>query len=105
MRFLATRPLACAYVLGLAALLAAPGRSEAQGIVSPDGPNGFLRLYPPDHGWGLWQDCAVIPRTYSYQYNYRYNQPCHFRVVGPDGRTYWRTTVRGLPMGMQWLSR
>jgi hypothetical protein len=33
-----------------------------------------------------------------------FNRPCHFRVVGPDGKTYWRTTVRDLPLGMPWPS-
>lgn len=105
MRFPATRRLAFGGVLVLAALLSAPARSGAQGIVSPDGPNGFLRFYPPDPGWACRLHRDPIARTYSYLYDYWYNQPCHFRVVGPDGRTYWRTTVRGLPLGMQWLAR
>ncbi|HMB03607.1 MAG TPA: hypothetical protein VKP69_07685 [Isosphaeraceae bacterium] len=105
MRFQAPRTPAFVRILGLTALLAAPNYSEAQGVISPNGPNGFLRLYPSDQGWGFRSHCVAIPRTYSYQYNYWYNQPCHFRVVGPDGRTYWRTTVRGFPWGMQWLAR
>jgi hypothetical protein len=45
-----------------------------------------------------------IPRTYSYYYSPWLNQPRHFRVRRPDGTTYWTSTVRGLPIGYQWLA-
>ena len=91
-------PLAC--LLGLISQLASPARSGAQGVISPDGPNGFLRAYPVYRDRGFRPHPDVIPRTYSYQYHPWYNQPRHFRVVGRDGRTYWRSTVHGRPMGM-----
>jgi hypothetical protein len=46
-----------------------------------------------------------IPRTYSYYYSPWLNQPRHFRVRRPDGTTYWTSTVRGLPIGYQWLAQ
>jgi hypothetical protein len=59
----------------------------------------------PHHPW--W-NCLTsydgIPRTFSYYYSPWLNKPRHFPVVGPDGKTHWRSTVRGLPMGYQWLA-
>jgi hypothetical protein len=104
MMFYTSRSLPFASAVGLVAMLVASNRSEAQGVISPDGPNGFLRPYPVYREAVFHAHRLAIPRTYSYQYNFRYNQPYHFRVVGPDGKTFWRTTVRGLPMGMQWLA-
>jgi hypothetical protein len=46
-----------------------------------------------------------IPRTYSYYYSPWLNQPRHFRVQRPDGTRYWTSTVRGLPIGYQWLTQ
>jgi hypothetical protein len=80
---------------------AAPGRSSAQGVISPAGPNGFLRALPVYREQGYSPHHVIIPRTYSYQYQYRYNQPRHYRVVGRDGKTYWRSTVRDRPMGIR----
>jgi hypothetical protein len=95
-----------ACVLGLATQLAAPGRAQAQEpMVTPATPNAYLM--PPNRPHHLWHFLAPndgIPRTYSYYYSPWLNQPNHFPVVGPDGKTYWRSTVRGLPMGMQWLA-
>jgi hypothetical protein len=106
----ATYAVACA--LGLAAFFAAPGRALGQdgrcqgqeGVVYPADALAYQRTHRPH--W--WCNCLMpndgIPRTYSYYYSTWLNQPHHFRVVGPDGRAYWRTTVRGYPMGLQWLA-
>lgn len=56
------------------------------------------------HAWGFLGHTPPIPRTYSYLYNYHFNQPRHTRVRTPDGRTFWNTTVRGLPLGTPWPS-
>jgi hypothetical protein len=105
MRFHPARNLAFACVLGLASVLTAPARSRAQSGVCPDGPNGSLGHSRSHHGWCFHGRHDGIPRTYSYYYDPWFNQPCHFRVVGPDGKTYWRSTVRGLPMGTPWIGR
>jgi hypothetical protein len=96
MRFPSTRVLALACVFGLATVLAAPGLAQAQNVVYPGG--------QPHPAWGFHSQRYVFPRTYSYYYNPRFNHPRHYRVVGPDGRRYWTTTVRGLPMGTPWPS-
>ena len=105
LRFHPSCKLAWAFVIGLAAALAATDHAVAQEpMVPPPIPNAypapglFHRLchcLSPDDG---------IPRTFSYYYTPGLNQPCHFRVVRPDGTTYWTKTVRGQPMGYQWLA-
>ncbi len=97
-----TRAGAFARFLVLSASLAAPARVHAQTEVVPAGPISRVRHHLSHLGSGLHAEKAAIPRTYSYYYATWFNQPCHFRVVGPDGKTYWRTTVRGLPLGTPW---
>jgi hypothetical protein len=93
-----------AWILGLSALMAASTRSQAQDGVSPDVLIGQGR-HQLHHGWGVFHARRPpIPRTYSYYYNRWFNRPQHFRVVGPDGKTFWRTTVRDLPLGTPWPS-
>jgi hypothetical protein len=105
MRFHSTRARVYAWVLGLSALMAASTRSQAQDVVSPEVPTDQGRHHHLHHGWGFFHARPpAIPRTYSYYYDRWYNQPRHFRVVGPDGKIYWRTTVRGLPLGTPWPS-
>ncbi len=99
------RNLAWAFVVGLAAALAATDHAVAQEpLVPPPIPDAYpapgllhrlCHCLSPNDG---------IPRTFSYYYAPSLNQPCHFRVVRPDGTTYWTSTVRGLPMGYQWLA-
>jgi hypothetical protein len=102
MRSRTARSLTLSSVLGVAALLSMPARSPAQVAVTPAVPNGYVVPAQPHGGWGLGPRRPPIPRTYSYYYNTRFNQPRRVRVVGPDGRTRWRTTVRGLPLGTPW---
>jgi hypothetical protein len=105
MRSTRTRARVFTWVLGMSALVAGPASSRAHDL-------GFLYSGTdgapkdrPHHGRGLFHSrYPPIPRTYSYYYNTWFNQPCHSRVVGPDGRTWWRTTVRGLPLGAPWPS-
>ncbi len=106
MRFHTTRAGAFAWILGLSAVMGASNCSQAQEVIPAEGPvveqsqqHGLHRLWAHFHS-----RTPPIPRTYSYYYQTWFNQPCHFRVVGPDGKTYWRTTVRGLPMGTPWPS-
>jgi hypothetical protein len=92
-------------VIGLTLAFGATGHAGAQEVMTPSGCQdahpapGLLRrlcqCFSPNDG---------IPRTFSYYYTPRLNQPCHFRGVRPDGTKYWRSTVRGLPMGHQWLA-
>ena len=99
------RNLAWAFVVGMAAALAATDHGVAQELVVPPPiPNAYpapgllhrlCHCLSPNDG---------IPRTFSYYYTPGLNQPCHFRVVRPDGTTFWTSTVRGLPMGYQWLA-
>jgi hypothetical protein len=95
-------PLACGWVLCMAARAAVPTDSLAQDIVAPVVPIGNPGPYPTGHRWSFWHHHPVFPRTYSYQYDIWFNRPRHTRFVGPDGRAYWRTTVRGLPLGAPW---
>jgi hypothetical protein len=105
MRFHPIRTRVFAWVLGLSAVLAAPTRSRAQDYISPEDPTDQSQHHPLHHGWGFFHARRpAIPRTYSYYYDRWFNQPRHFRVVGPDGKTYWRTTVRDLPLGTPWPS-
>jgi hypothetical protein len=104
MRFYPTRARAFARALVLSALLVAPARVLAQADGSPAAPIGQGRHHLFHLGCCSHARGPAIPRTYSYYYNTWFNQPCHFRVVGPDGKTYWRTTVRGLPLGTPWPS-
>jgi hypothetical protein len=103
-RFHPARTRAVARALALSVLLAAPTRVSAQTDDAPAGPHGWLRHHLSNPAWGLHARKVPIPRTYSYYYAPWFNQPCHFRVVGPDGCTRWRTTVRGLPLGTPWPS-
>jgi hypothetical protein len=98
MRSRTTRSLTLFSLLGVAALLSLPAQSPAQVAV----PNGYVVPARPHLGWGFGPQRPPIPRTYSYYYNTRFIQPRRVRVVGPDGRTRWRTTVRGLPLGTPW---
>jgi hypothetical protein len=105
MRLPMTRARAMSWVLGLSTLVAASGRSQAQDVIAPGSPIEQSQDHGLRHLFGHFQSRRPpIPRTYSYYYNTWFNQPCHFRVVGPDGKTSWRTTVRGLPMGTPWPS-
>jgi hypothetical protein len=89
-----------ALVVGLAGLLAPPDHAEAQ---EPVAPPPFPTAYPisvgPHHWWSCLTANDGIPRTYSYYYTPSINQPIHFRVIGPNGKTCWRSAVRGLPLG------
>jgi len=101
-----SRNAALAFVVGLAAALAPTDHAFAQDpIVPPPVPN----VYTVPGRTHRWCDCFLpndgIPRTYSYYYSPWLNQPRHFRVIRPDGTTYWTSTVRGLPMGYQWLAQ
>jgi hypothetical protein len=87
---------AVSWALGLAVSGATPASTKAQGPVVAGQSHG--------HGGGLFFHRPVFPRTYSYVYPSRFNTPVHRKYVGPDGRTYWRTTVRGLPLGTPWPS-
>jgi len=93
-------PHASSWVLGLVLFAAAPTLSTAQDqlLVAPSGHAG------QHHGCGSHSSQAVFPRTFSYQYDSWFNRPRHTRYVGPDGQVFWRTTVRGLPMGTPWPS-
>jgi hypothetical protein len=105
MRFHPTWPQLFVWVLALSAVLTATARSQAQDIIYSDAPIEQLQPQPLRHGWGFFHSRRPpIPRTYSYYYDTWFNQPRHFRVVGPDGKTYWRTTVRDLPLGTPWQS-
>jgi hypothetical protein len=105
MRIYPTLVQGFASVLGLSAVLAVPTRSQAQDVVSPGVPIVQAQYQPLHHGWGFFHSRhPAIPRTYSYYYDTWFNQPRHFRVVGPDGKTYWRTTVRDFPLGTPWPS-
>ena len=96
-----TRPYA--WVLGLSVLLAASSRSQAQDVIYPEVQVDPGQHHPLHHGWGFFHSRPpAIPRTYSYYYDRWFNRPRHFRVVGQDGKIYWRTTVRDLPMGTPW---
>ncbi len=97
---------ALAFVVGLATSLAVPDQALAQDptVLPAATPNVYPISSRPHHWWSCLTANDGIPRTYSYYYSFRVNQPRHFAVVGPDGKTYWRTTVRGLPMGSQWLA-
>ena len=103
MRFHSTHARLYACVLGLSAAMSASTRSLAQDVVSPAVPIDQEKHH---HLHQLWDHFhrrqPTFPRTYSYYYDRWFNQPQHFRVVGPDGQTYWRRTVRGLPMGTPW---
>jgi hypothetical protein len=102
MRFRPLIPLACGWVLCLAAVGAMPTRSLAQDFVAPVVPIGNPGPYPTGHSWSLWHHHPVFPRTFSYQYDIWFNRPQHTRVVVPDGCVRWQTTVRGLPLGAPW---
>jgi hypothetical protein len=97
MRVDVSRTRTFARILGLVVLLRASDRSEAHGVIS-QGPNDFLRSYPVYPEWSFQSCCVVIPRTYPYHYQPRCNQPLDYRVVGSDGKTYWRSRVRDIPM-------
>jgi hypothetical protein len=100
MSFRSTR----ARALALAALLAAPTRVQAHDDGHHASRFAPLRRFASNHDWGVHAQSTPIPRTFSYYYAPWFNQPCHFKVVGPDGKTRWRTTVRGLPLGTPWPS-
>ncbi len=103
MPFRSTRARAIARALAPGAMLTAPTRSPAQTEVPPAGPIGRMRHHLSHWAEGLHAEKVAIPRTYSYYYATWLNQPCHSKYVGPDGHTYWRTTVRGLPLGTPWV--
>jgi hypothetical protein len=102
MRFRPPIPLACAWFLGLAALSAMPTRAPAQADITPIVPIGQPVPHPIAHAhkWGCCARLPAVPRTYSYQYDLWLNWPRHTKYIGPDGRKYWQTTVRGLPLGV-----
>ncbi|HEV3166868.1 MAG TPA: hypothetical protein VGZ22_22765 [Isosphaeraceae bacterium] len=101
MKRLPTFPIAVSWALGLAIMAAAPRRSMAQDLVCPVAPIDHGGHH---HGWHHHASPAVFPRTYSYQYDLWFNRPRHTRYLGPDGRVFWQTTVRGLPLGTPWPS-
>jgi hypothetical protein len=104
-RLYARRKLAWACALGLAALIAVERQAVAQQpMVPPGAPIAYPIPFRPQHLWDFFLPNDGIPRTYSYYYSPWLNQPVHFRVTGPDGRKYWRSTVRGVPMGLQWAA-
>jgi hypothetical protein len=104
MRSHPTRARALAGALVVSALLGSPARSPAQTEAEPAGPLGRIRHHLAHVASEFHAVKVPIPRTYSYYYATRFNQPCHYRVVGPDGHIYWRTAVRGLPLGTPWPS-
>jgi hypothetical protein len=91
--------------LGLSALMAWSTCAQAQDVLSPGGRAGPVRDHGTHHVLNFFHSrTPPIPRTYSYYYNTRFNQPRHSKVVAPDGTKRWRTTVRGLPLGTPWPS-
>ncbi|MGO9468532.1 MAG: hypothetical protein ACLQIB_19100 [Isosphaeraceae bacterium] len=103
--FCRCRKLNWIWVLGLSAVLAAEGQAVAQQpMVPPGAPIAYPIPFRPRHLWDFFLPNDGIPRTYSYYYSPWLNQPHHFPVTGPDGRKYWRSTVRGVPMGQQWAA-
>jgi hypothetical protein len=94
-----------AVVVGLAVAFAAPNFAQAQEpLVPPPVPDSYVVQGPLYRLWNCLTPNDGIPRTFSYYYTPWLNQPRHFHVVGPDGKKHWRSTVRGLPMGYQWLA-
>jgi hypothetical protein len=98
-----------AWVLGLASFVWSENCASAQEpVAAPVAPVAYplpIRSTPrPFHLCDFFLPNDGIPRTYSYYYTPWLNQPRHIPFIGPDGRKYWRTTVRGLPMGMQWAA-
>jgi hypothetical protein len=93
-------------VVALAATLGVTDHALAQ---EPIGLPPVPIAYPVASRPHRWCDFFLpndgIPRTYSYYYSPWLNQPRHFRVRRPDGTTYWTSTVRGLPIGYQWLAQ
>jgi hypothetical protein len=102
MRFRLWTGLSCGSALFLAAVGAVPTSSLAQDFVVPVVPIASPAPSPPLLSYSFWHHRPVFPRTYSYQYDIWFNRPRHTRVVGPDGCSYWQTTVRGLPLGAPW---
>jgi hypothetical protein len=94
-------------VFALVATLGATDHALAQEptIGLPPVPSAYPVASRPHRWCDLFLPHDGIPRTYSYYYSPRLNQPRHFRVRRPDGTTYWTTTVRGLPLGYQWLAQ
>ncbi len=92
-------------IFTVAATLGVTDHALAQ---EPIGPPPVPIAYPvasrPHRLRDLFMPNDGIPRTYSYYYTPWLNQPRHFRVRRPDGTTYWTSTVRGLPIGYQWLA-
>ncbi len=83
-----------------------PSRAAAQGpapLIPPPSPHVVHHLHY--HEGSGWPRQPAIPRTYSYYYDTWFNQPRHLKVLGPGGRTYWKTTLRGLPGGTPWSGR
>jgi hypothetical protein len=104
MRFHSITARAFAWMLITFTLVSAPSRLLAQDGLYPVAPPGHERHHLRDLISDFHARNAPIPRTYSYYYATWFNQPRHFRVVGPDGKTCWRKTVRGLPLGAPWPS-
>jgi hypothetical protein len=106
MRLYPKRNLLWTIVAGLAAALAATDHALAQEPMLPPAiPDEYVAPSPTHHWFHFLSSYDGIPRTYSYIYSRPLNRPRHFRVVGPDGKWYWTSTVRGLPMGYQWLAQ
>lgn len=93
-----------ARILICSTFLATPALVQAQTYFPAPELAGQVQPTRSHHGWGLHSRGDAIPRTYSYYYDTWFNQPCHFRVIGPDGKISWRKTVRGLPLGTPWPS-
>ncbi len=101
-----SRNVVWGFVFALAATLWVTDHALAQ---EPIGLPPVPIAYPVASGPHRWCDFFLrndgIPRTYSYYYSPWLNQPRHFRIHRPDGTTYWTSTVRGLPIGYQWLAQ
>ena len=106
MRSPTTRAVAFTWLaFGLFALMACSTSAQAQDVLPPGGSTDPARHHGIHHVLNFFHArTPPIPRTYSYYYDTWFNQPCHFKVVAPDGTTRWRTTVRGLPRGTPWPS-
>lgn len=96
-----------AWLLGVSALLGTrtAAKAQEQETVAPAVPSGYQQPHAFHPGGFFHPRPDPVPRTYSYLYDTWFNQPRHFRVVGPDGKVRWRKTVRGLPMGTPWTPR
>jgi hypothetical protein len=92
--------MSAGFLASLAVLAVGPTQTQAQHL--PISGNPAFDKHGP--GCICHKRWAVFPRTYSYYYNFPFNQPRHVRVCGPDGKSYWITTVHGLPRDVPYPS-